>query len=183
MTRERRVNRGPRAAADNRAALIAAAREVFAERGFDAPVHLIARRAGVGQGSLYRHFPDRESIAVALFEENITQLEELAARPGTTLGTVLSAMVDQIVASIAFVAMLAPATDPRLIEANERVQRLIETRLEGARKAGEIRDDITTEDLMLALGMVADRLRTADAVSRTEVGHRAWELLRRGLCP
>ncbi|MFB9629003.1 TetR/AcrR family transcriptional regulator [Nonomuraea helvata] len=55
------TNRGPGAAVRNRAALIAAAREVFAAAGYDAPLSMVARVAGVGQGSLYRHFPDRVS--------------------------------------------------------------------------------------------------------------------------
>lgn len=185
MTQPRRVNRGPRAAAENRAALISAAREIFAERGFDAPLHLIARRAGVGQGSLYRHFPDRESIALTVFEENITQLEQLAARPGTTLNTMLSAMVEQLITSIAFVAMLTPAgpADPRLSDAGDRVRRLLTDALAAAHANHEIRDDITTEDLVLALGMVAGLLRSADAADRPDVGRRAWDLLDRGLRP
>src|SRR5690606_39484170 len=62
-------NRGPAAAAENRAALLAAARRLFAERGYHAPLSAIAREAGVGQGSLYRHFPQRELIAAAILEE------------------------------------------------------------------------------------------------------------------
>jgi AcrR family transcriptional regulator len=71
MTNAQRVNRGPSAAAENRAALIAAARAVFATAGYDAPLSAVARRAGVGQGSLYRHFPNRMSLAVAVFEDNM----------------------------------------------------------------------------------------------------------------
>lgn len=58
-----RANRGPAAAAENRAAIIKAAGEVFAEQGLGAPLNSIAKRAGVGQGSLYRHFPTRASLA------------------------------------------------------------------------------------------------------------------------
>lgn len=185
MTQPRRVNRGPRAAAENRAALIAAAREVFAELGFDAPLNLVARRAGVGQGSLYRHFPDRESIALAVFEENIAELEELAAAPESTLMSVLTVMVDQLIASIGFIAVLNPASvaGPRLSVPNERVQALLAGKLERARAAGEIRRDVTTADLVLALGMLAGMLGSIDAAARPAAGLRAWELLRGGLDP
>ena len=58
-----KANRGPSAGPENRRALIAAARAVFAESGYSAPLSAVARRAGVGQGSLYRHFPDRVALA------------------------------------------------------------------------------------------------------------------------
>jgi ABC-type glycerol-3-phosphate transport system substrate-binding protein len=61
-----RPNRGPAAGPGNRAALIAAAREVYGEDGLNAPFSAVAKRAGVGQGSLYRHFADRTSLAVAV---------------------------------------------------------------------------------------------------------------------
>ncbi|MGO1628191.1 helix-turn-helix domain-containing protein, partial [Microbacterium sp.] len=66
-----RKNRGPAAAAENRRALIAAARAVFADGGFAVPFSAIARRAGVGQGSLYRHFPTKIALAAAVFDDDI----------------------------------------------------------------------------------------------------------------
>lgn len=97
----------------------------------------------------------------------------------------LSVVVDQLIASIAFIAMLNPATaaDPRLSGPNERVQALLAGKLERARAAGEIRGDVTTQDLVLALGMLAGLLRGMEAASRPEVGRRAWQLLREGLDP
>ena len=67
----RKPNLGPSAGPGNRRALIVAAREIFAEDGLAAPFSAVAKRAGVGQGSLYRHFPDRLALAVAVFDENI----------------------------------------------------------------------------------------------------------------
>ena len=75
-------NRGPAAAVENRAALIQAAREIFAEQGVDAPLSAIAKRAKVGQGSLYRHFPTRGAIAVAAFDANVNEIEALVASGG-----------------------------------------------------------------------------------------------------
>src|ERR1044072_9025173 len=97
----RRMNRGPGAAAGNRAPLIAAARDVFATAGYDAPLSMVARTAGVGQGSLYRHFPDRVSLALAVFEEGVTALEALAAEPGATLDDVLALITAQAIAATA----------------------------------------------------------------------------------
>jgi AcrR family transcriptional regulator len=58
-------------AARNRAALVTAAHEVFAERGLDAPLDDIARRAGVGNATLYRRFPTRQALVTAVFTERM----------------------------------------------------------------------------------------------------------------
>ncbi len=82
-----RPNRGRAAGPENRRALIVAAREIYATEGPSAPFSAIAKRAGVGQGSLYRHFPDRISLAVAVFEDNIADLEvELDASDDVPFG-------------------------------------------------------------------------------------------------
>ena len=61
----------------NRDRLVEVARSAFAERGLDAPLDDIARRAGVGPGTLYRHFPTREALLAAVYRGDI---ENLAAR-------------------------------------------------------------------------------------------------------
>ena len=107
MTREAKTsksNRGPSAGPENRAALIAAARAVFDEQGMSAPLSAVARRAGVGQGSLYRHFPDRISLALAVFEENMAQIAELAASPASTLRDICDLVTHQTEGTAAFFA-------------------------------------------------------------------------------
>ena len=178
MVRTRRPNRGPSAAADNRAALIAAARDVFADRGFDAPLSLIARRAGVGQGSLYRHFPDRASLVLAVFEDDVADLEARAAVPTTTLDDILAQMIAQLTTSAAFIEVIDPVPgDPRLVAVRERVQ----TMFAGILDHSALSRDITPDDLMLALSMLATLLARTEATSRPEIATRAWALLRRGL--
>ncbi len=61
---------------------MAAARRLFAERGFLVPLSAIARDAHVGQGVLYRHFPTRFDLAFAVFEDNFVELERAAASGG-----------------------------------------------------------------------------------------------------
>ncbi|GIH98400.1 TetR/AcrR family transcriptional regulator [Planobispora takensis] len=183
MTAVRRPNRGPRAAAENRAALITAAREAFATVGYNAPLTEVARAAGVGQGSLYRHFPDRVSLALAVFEDSVADLEALAARPGTTLDDVLNLITEQTVASTAFITMVSvpPRPDPRIVEVRDRVARVLESVLPEARRTGRVRADITAEDLVLAVGMVAVLLSNLPASERTETTDRMWKLLRHGI--
>ena len=167
---------------ENRAALIAAAREVFADAGYDAPLSTVARAAGVGQGSLYRHFPDRISLALAVFEDSVAGLEALAAEPGTTLDDVLALITEQTIASTAFVNMVTapPSPDPRSVEVRDRVAELLESGLTTAQRAGRVRGDVTAGDLVLAVGMLAGLLAKIPAAERPETAERMWKLLRGG---
>ncbi|MGW0808571.1 TetR/AcrR family transcriptional regulator [Nonomuraea sp. NPDC002799] len=178
----RRTNRGPSAAAENRAALIAAAREVFATAGYDAPLSMVARVAGVGQGSLYRHFPDRLSLALAVFEDSVAALEALAAEPGATLDDVLALVTEQTIGSTAFIDMVSVSpADPRMDAVRERMAHLLAGVLAEARKAGRVRADLTTEDLVLAVGMLAGVLSKRPAPARRVAAARMWALLRKGI--
>lgn len=62
----------------NLEALLAAAKELFSESGTHAPLEDVARRAGVGQGTLYRHFPTREHLFVELMRERVNLLDHTA---------------------------------------------------------------------------------------------------------
>ncbi|MEW9551918.1 TetR/AcrR family transcriptional regulator [Nonomuraea sp. NPDC050783] len=184
MTATRRPNRGPKAAARNRAALIAAARDAFAASGYDASLTDVARAAGVGQGSLYRHFPDRLSLALAVFEDSIAELEALAARPGTTLEEVLALVTEQTIASTTFIRLLSmpPQPDPRILGLRERVGRLLEAGLAEAQRTGRVRPEVTTGDLLLAIGMLALLLTELPTeAERTRAAGRIWRMLRQGI--
>ncbi|MEV0381338.1 helix-turn-helix domain-containing protein [Nonomuraea sp. NPDC050643] len=184
MPATRRPNRGPSAAAENRAALIAAAREVFAGAGYSAPLSMVARAAGVGQGSLYRHFPDRVSLAMAVFEEGVTELEALAAEPGTTLDDVLALMTEQTIASTAFIDMvtLTPIDpDPRILGIRDRVAGLLAGVLADPARTAGIRPDVTADDLVLVVGMLAGVLAKTAAPARRRTADRVWKLLRAGI--
>ncbi|MEU0481043.1 helix-turn-helix domain-containing protein [Streptosporangium sp. NPDC006013] len=185
MTVTRRPNRGPSAAAENRAALIAAARVVFADAGYDAPLTTVARVAGVGQGSLYRHFPDRISLALAVFQDSVADLEALAAEPGTTLADMLALLTEQTIASTAFIDMVSvpAAGDLRVVEVRDRVADLLAGTLAEARRAGELREDVTADDLVLAVGMLAGLLARLPASERRTTAERVWTLLRHGIEP
>ena len=179
-----RPNHGPRAAAGNRRALLAAATQVFAEQGFDAPLSSVARRAGVGQGSLYRHFPDRVSLALAVFEENVAALEALAARPGTTFERLLATVTEQTIDSVVFVDLLvAEDRDPRLDAVTERVRTVVAASLKQARASGTVRRSLRTDEVMVAITMVAAFVAKTPADERRAASDAAWRLLRRALRP
>ncbi|MFC9606351.1 TetR family transcriptional regulator [Streptomyces niveus] len=203
MPDERRpANRGPKAAAGNRAALVAAAREIYAVHGLDAPLSGIARRAGVGQGVLYRHFPDRDAIASAVLEENVRQVEQAAADEGVTFAGVLGVVTWHLAQSAAFIGLLhadgangrlrAHASAQDLSERFERAlrgclpdgHRLGAPESQEAREAPDASDAADapaaadpSEDLMLAVAMVSGAVTGPTPEDRERRALAAWRLL------
>ena len=107
----RASNRGPAAAPENRRAILDAARRLFAERGYHAPLSAIAKEAGVGQGVLYRHFPTRLDLAFAVFEEQLRRARGHSRPPGRpdAFGALWARLLEQTVEEAAFVEMVVEA--------------------------------------------------------------------------
>ncbi|WP_062302402.1 TetR/AcrR family transcriptional regulator [Demequina subtropica] len=178
-----KANRGPSAAAENRAALVAAARDVFAEQGVDGPISTVARRAGVGQASLYRHFPTRESLAYAVFDENLDAIERLAADPAATLRDVTDLITHQIEGSAAVIAFASRDEGPEMRALERRTARAIAAKVDAAKVEGVLAQSTTVEDLMLAIGMLSSLIAGLPAAERHRRVEQAWALLMRGLGP
>ncbi|MFI8946655.1 TetR family transcriptional regulator [Streptomyces sp. NPDC053750] len=176
---QRPANEGRKAAARNRAALITAAREIYSECGLDAPLSAIARRAGVGQGVLYRHFPDREAVATAVLEENVRQVEQAAAEGEMDLPRVLGVLTWHLTESAAFIGVLhadgagSPASVPSYARAlSERVERALRAHLpDGHRLAA------AADDLMIAVAMVSGAVTGPTREQRERRARAAWRLL------
>lgn len=184
MPPEPKANRGPSAGPDNRRALIAAAREVFGEAGLSAPLSSVARRAGVGQGSLYRHFPDRVSLAVAVFDENIGELERFAERPEMTLDDLFDAVAEQVVGSSALIDLVTDHRhDPRAEHLNTRVTGVVDTLLVRDQSAGTIGRHVDAADVMLAISMLAFVLARTDNEERADVRARTHAMFRAAFAP
>jgi len=155
-TRLSATNRGPAAAADNRAALLVAARRLFAEQGYRVPLSAIARQAGVGQGSLYRHFPRRLDLALAVFDDNLTELEALASREREPCGfhPLWQRLLELTVGSTAFIEVVLDAREEVAgTGLPERLRRLLADPLARAHAAGEVDAGLTVDDLALLLRM------------------------------
>ncbi|MCS5715517.1 TetR/AcrR family transcriptional regulator [Herbiconiux sp. CPCC 205716] len=175
-------NRGPSAGPGNRRALITAAREIFAGDGYAAPLSSVARRAGVGQGSLYRHFPDRVALAVAVFDENLTELEELAAHPGTTVDALLDGVVAQALVSTAMIEMIrAERDDERVDHLGERMRSVVTEVVSREQAAGRLGAGVTADDVFLVVSMLAGLLSVTPPSQRPAAVTRARELLAPGL--
>jgi AcrR family transcriptional regulator len=151
------TNRGPAAAAENHAALLSAARQLFAERGYRVPLSAIARAAGVGQGSLYRHFPTRLDLALAIFEDNYTELEALVAGDPSpqAFHRLWQRLLELTVGSVAFIEVVLDAR-AELVDTGlrDRLDRILEGPLLRAQAAGEIDARLRVDDLALVLRMV-----------------------------
>jgi AcrR family transcriptional regulator len=179
-----RANRGPAAAAENRRALIAAAREVYADGGLAAPFSAVAKRAGVGQGSLYRHFPDRTALAVAVFEENVGDLEEYTSSPDRTIDDLLDRVVEQAVESTALIELItADLNDSRVRPLSDRFAAVVNSLVERDRAEGRISDHIDAEDVMMAVRMLSTELARTEAPARPAVAERARRLFHAAFAP
>jgi AcrR family transcriptional regulator len=148
--------RRPRAdALRNRARIVETASEVFAARGSEASLEEIARGAGVGIGTLYRHFPTREDLVEAVFRDRVDELQGLAEEllasdaPGEALATWLHAQLDYAatcrgLAAEAMLTMLAQH-DPSPCEPMRLAAAALLTR---AQAAGEVRTGVDIDDLV-----------------------------------
>ena len=183
-TVRRKANRGPAAGPENRRALIAAAREVYARDGLSAPFSAVAKRAGVGQGSLYRHFPDRTALAVAVYTENIADLESFAALEDSTLDGFLDRAADQATVSTAFVELLnGERHDPRVASLGTRYREVVSGLLVREQRAGHVGSHVSVEDVMLVTGMLAAEIARSDPEQRGAVASRARDLFHLAFIP
>lgn len=166
MTAESRLLRAD--ARRNRDRLLQAAREAFAADGLSVSLDEIARRAGVGPGTLYRHFPTKEALFEAVVHERLSPLlgEARSLRCADDPGAALFTMIDRIVADGAAKADLIDAIARAGVEMQTTVaataadlRREIGHLLARAQDSGAVRSDIDTADLMAVLSGVLLALR------------------------
>ena len=140
--------------------LLEAALEVFKESGVDAPVRTIAEKAGVGLGTVYRHFPQRSDLIKAVFQSRIDACadaaSELAAQlePGEALAQWMQRYVDFIATKRGLASALhsgdpAYSALPGLF--NTRMLPALKELLDSAVKSGEVRAGVDAEELLHAV--------------------------------
>ncbi|WP_407647102.1 TetR/AcrR family transcriptional regulator [Actinacidiphila soli] len=145
----------------NTDALLTAAAEVFATSGVDAPVRQITAKAGVGAGTLYRHFPQRSALIAAVFRNEVDACADAASslaaqhEPAEALAKWLQRFAVFIATKRGLSAALHsgdPAYDTLPSYFQQRFMPVLSTLLDTAVKAGEIRSDVDPEDLLRATG-------------------------------
>ena len=144
----------------NRERVLEAAKVVFGAGGAEASLEAVARAAGVGIGTLYRHFPTREALFEAVYRREVQQLADLAeqlkqeAKPVDALRQWLRSNVQFVATKKGMSAALALAAykNSELFSYSfDRLTRAVGGLLDRAIAAGEIRDDISPEDVLRAL--------------------------------
>ncbi|OLB31823.1 MAG: TetR family transcriptional regulator [Acidobacteria bacterium] len=166
------VNRKPRADAQrNREHILEVAKQEFTRSGADTSLDDIAKQAGVGPGTLYRHFPTREALLKTVYRTEMERLAAAEQRFAETMPPIeaLRAWLLLFVDSIATKQIIAPALnalvgDPKKIfEASyAQVHDALRTLVKRAVKNGDIRKDLDPIDLLRALVGVANVASTPD---------------------
>ena len=142
----------------NRARILAAAEEVFSERGASASTEEVASRAGVAIGTVFRHFPTKNDLLRAIMKDLLRRLTEEVVSlgadgdPATALFAFFTRMVEQAAAKKAVVDLLAGAgTDLQVAEPVQALRQGVDGLLARARRAGAVREDVRITEVMALL--------------------------------
>lgn len=185
----RKVTR-PRADAQrNRERIVTAARETFVEHGPDVPLDEIARRAGVGNATVYRHFPDRDAlvreVVCSVMDRTSEAAESALAGNGDAFAAlerfVHTAGDERISALCPMISSAFDENHPDLEAARERVEQIIAEIMDRARTAGQLRPDVGVGDVMVAVAQLSRPPAGADCLSVDRFLHRHLQLFLDGL--
>ncbi len=168
-------------ARENRARVLAVARELFAERGLDVPMAAIARRAGVGVATLYRRFPTKESLVLEAFTEQFAVcqavIEEALTDPDPWRGfrTVLEKVCLLQATDRGFTAAFVASFPDMHSEVRERTWHGFAALVQRAKDSGQLRADFSPHDLTLVLlansGLAGVPVEVAVAASQRLVAY------------
>ena len=171
----------------NRDRLLASASRLFVEQGLDATVDMIAKDAGVGMGTLYRHFPTREALIEAAYRTQLDAVCDAAAELVESVGaeealrTWMDRFLDYVTTKMgmkdALHAVISSGGNP-FAHSRQRLLDALTTLLAATGGAGVTRTDVSTEDVLLSLSGVA---LAAGAPERREQAGRMLDLLLDGL--
>ncbi|AKZ56303.1 TetR family transcriptional regulator [Streptomyces ambofaciens ATCC 23877] len=186
---QHKVSRPRADALRNRERIVTAAREMFVEHGPDVPLDDIARRAGVGNATVYRNFPDRDALVrevVCSVMDRTARAAELAlAENGDAFGAlerfVHVAADERISALCPMVSSTFDQHHPDLEAARERVERLIAEVMDRAKAAGQLRTDVGVGDLMIAAAQLSRPPAGTGCLSADRFVHRHLQLFLDGL--
>ncbi|HUQ58176.1 helix-turn-helix domain-containing protein [Lentzea sp.] len=137
-------------AARNREKVLEAARQLFAEQGYEVPLDEIATKAGVGPGTVYRHFPTKQALFQAVTETRVSAMiasaSEPAESPRQALFAFLGRMADEAAAKRDMTDAFTLSPDLR-----KSLHAALGGLLQRAQEAGEVRTDVTATDLVVLM--------------------------------
>ena len=174
----------------NHQQILAAARDLFVERGPSAPLEDIARRAGVGIGTLYRRFSDRETLMRAVVLDALVETVEIAERAGREEANAMDALVRYMHAALDLrVSAVIPALldvldldDAVLLPARDRGAASVQRLVDAAHAEGSLSDQVTFADVGMMLVRLSRPLPgPLSEELNAQLGHRHLDLLVSGL--
>ena len=159
----------------NRELILSAAEELFLEKGADVALEEVARRAGVGIGTLYRRFPTREALLAATSNERFLSLAQTSRTrdPDLAPGEALRAYLEELARNTSIYQSLAasigtviqcgtPGCHAITVEGHRLLQR--------GQEAGAIRRDVTFDDFIYVLTAISIAIEN-DGSSKSRIGH------------
>jgi AcrR family transcriptional regulator len=161
----------------NHEKVVAAASAAFAEGGLEAQVEDIARRAGVGVGTVYRHFPTKDKLVEALAAERFENLAAIAeaaldepGEPWDVFAATIWRAATAVAADVAWCEIMGghPSAAQAASPGQLRLTQAMTTLIDGAQAAGVMRDDATVNDIrtiMCGFGHVAAAQRTGSELN------------------
>ncbi|MFC4471691.1 TetR/AcrR family transcriptional regulator [Streptomyces xiangluensis] len=186
---QRRATRPRADALRNRERIVTAAREMFVEFGPDVPLDEIARRAGVGNATVYRNFPDRDALVREVVCSVMDRTSEAAERELAETGDAFEALSRFVHAAAderisALCPMMSSTFDqhhPDLEAARRRIEDLTERLMERACLAGRLRPDVGVGDIMIAVAQLSRPPAGTGCLSHDRFVHRHLQLFLDGL--
>jgi AcrR family transcriptional regulator len=172
----------------NRTRILVAAGEIFSAQGIDAPLDEIARRAGVGAGTLYRHFADRDTLLDALFDDRVRVFDQLMTEAAAAEDA-WGGLVELLETGFALQAadrglkdiLLARSRGlGRVHQPPEETVRAINGLLDRAKAQGALRTDVTITDLPMISAAIHGVIDLTGAVA-PEVWRRMLQIILDGL--
>ncbi|WP_430377707.1 TetR/AcrR family transcriptional regulator [Streptomyces sp. B1-3] len=162
-TAPRKVTRPRADALRNRERIVSAAREMFTEFGPDVPLDDIARRAGVGNATLYRNFPDRDALVrevVCSVMDRTTEAAEIALTETGDAFEALERFVhtaadERISALCPMIQSTFDQNHPDLEAARVRCEELVVELMNRAKAAGQLRTDVDSGDLLIVVAQLS----------------------------
>ncbi len=177
-------------AVKNRQRILEAAETIFATEGLAVPIDTVAERAGVGVGTLYRHFPTKEALFEAIVAARLEYLLEMAASyadsddPGEALFCFLGEFAEQASAKHDLFDALSSAGIDIKSTCSEKVdamKRMVDTLLARAVETGAVRDDVSTEEM---IGLVVGVCQIGDHAGHDDASvQRMVQIVCDGLRP
>lgn len=175
-------------ALERREKLITVAAEMFEDEGYDVPLELIAERAGIGRGTLYRNFQDRNALVLEIMKMRINQIAEEVERNKDDMHVFFRFLAHIGLLSAKYVkGRQSVENDPSLaeqrIELKERADAVATMALERGKATGQIRDDLTLSDVYYLARMLESTVLATAVEEREAVMTRMFTILVEGIGP